>query len=394
MNRLQIILALLIFCSLPTLADDSLVPHIQNPANPTGGVEKMKLTELWRAGGLDEDVIFGEIIDVVSDRSGNLYFLDHQLCQVMVFSEDGEHLRNLSREGEGPGDIQQPVDLLLMPEESLGIAMGFPGKIVRITYNDTSMTTLYPVGDPSDGGFGVLRGAKYEKGLLVACGGSVAFNQDGSGTNKRNLSISDLSCQEPITFLEKSTPMLLAERKYVETDEYYVIGRWDLSAEGRIYAAANRDRYEISVFDGKGQLTEIIERDYQPRRRSEEEKDAVGSDMRVVINGEEIQYERQVEDYDECVTRLFVGGDGTLWVLTPHGLNDLPEDTLEVWDLFDKDGKYIKQISIPLSAGLSSGRTFFLDQGKLVIISGTGAEDDSDESSEVEPMEIICYQIG
>ena len=73
-------------------------------ATPPGGIESLALRELWRAGGLDEDVIFGEIEQIVAGPEGNLYVLDSQLCQVMVFGPEGEFLRTLSREGEGPGE--------------------------------------------------------------------------------------------------------------------------------------------------------------------------------------------------------------------------------------------------------------------------------------------------
>ncbi len=398
MKQILLLLSALLVSSGITLADQTNIPRIHNPSTPSLGKEQLKLTELWRTGGEDEDVIFGEIVDVVTDAAGNYYILDNQLCQVMVFSPIGEFQRTLSREGEGPGEIQQPIDLLLLPDESRGIAMGFPGKIVRIKYNDAPMGTLYPVGDPADGGFGVLRGARYNDGILAACGGYIEFSGEGGGSNNRNISLTDLSCSERTSILEKSTPMLFAERKYIEADEYYVTGRWDLSPDGRIYAAANRDRYEISFYDKAGQLSGIIERDYEPRRRTQAEKDLVGSDMQVEINGEQIEFDRFVEDYDECISRLFIADDGTLWVQTAHGTNDLPKDILEIWDLFDKDGKYIKQISVPLGAEINSGTTYFPGRNKLVVITSPGDESAEDEtesesSDETEPLEIICYQI-
>ncbi len=103
----------------------------------------------------------------------------------------------------------------------------------------------------------------------------------------------------------------LAAHKYVEAEDYYVIGRWDLAPDGRIYAAADRDRDEISVFDRTGQLVQVIERSYQPRKCTQAEKGRVGSDMIVVANSEKVQFENVVEDHDECVRRRVAAADGS-----------------------------------------------------------------------------------
>ncbi len=307
----MLLLALAAFPALAT-ADTPGVTRITNGPEPTEGVARLGLEELWRAGGLNGDVLFGVVADVVADGAGNIYVLDHQLCQVMVFSPQGEHLRDLSRQGEGPGEIQQPTGLVMLPEETLGIVMGYPGKVVRMKLDGTPVANLYPAGDPAAGGYGVLREVRFRDGTLVACGSSLSFGTNGTGSNERYLSLSGLDCRNPRHFLENSAPMQLAARKYVEADDYYVIGRWDLAPNGRIYAAADRDRYEISVFDRTGELVQVIERPYQPRKRTQVEKDRVGSDMIVVANGAPIQFDRVVEDYDECIRRLVAAADGSI----------------------------------------------------------------------------------
>ena len=92
------------------------VLHITNGASPSEGIETMHLEELWRVGGEDDDVLFGVILQVRTDEEGNIYLLDSQLAQVQVYSSDGRHLRTLSREGDGPGEVRRPTDLVLLPD--------------------------------------------------------------------------------------------------------------------------------------------------------------------------------------------------------------------------------------------------------------------------------------
>jgi hypothetical protein len=393
MNAHRIVLLALAVCPTLASADSPGVPRITNGPEPAEGVAHLRLEELWRAGGLDGDVLLGVVADVAADKAGNVYVLDNQLCQVMVFSPRGEHLRDLSRQGEGPGEIQQPTGLVMLPDETMGIVMGYPGRIVRMKLDGTPLGNLYPTGDPAQAGYGVLREVRFRDGTLVACGAALSLGTNGTGTNDQFLSLSGLDCQNLPRFLEKSTPMQLAARKYVEADDYYVIGRWDLAPDGRIYAAADRDRYEISVFDGAGDLVQVIEREYAPRKRTPTEMDRVGSDMIVVVNGEAVQFDRFVEDHDECIRRLVAAADGSIWVLTPHGAQDQPEGSLETWDVFDAGGRFRQQMAIPLGDEMHSGLTFFPKRDLLVAVKGAGDQPVGDEEAEREPLEVIGWAL-
>ena len=105
-------MAFMTFLPLPGLAEESPVPRLIDDDGPSLGVRTLVLKELWRVGGEDEDVLFGRIVDVQRHPNGEVYILDNQMCQVVVISGDGEHLRDLSRQGDGPGEIRQPMGLV------------------------------------------------------------------------------------------------------------------------------------------------------------------------------------------------------------------------------------------------------------------------------------------
>jgi len=368
--------------------------RVTNPAQPAHGVERMALEELWRAGGPDERIIFGVIADITADAEGNVYVLDNQLCQVMVFSPRGEHLRDLSRQGEGPGEIQQPTDLVFLPEATLGIVMGYPGRIVRIQLDGTPVENLHPMGDPAEGGFAILRQAQFSNNTLVALGSALSFGADGTGSNHRFLAVTDVEGTTSARIVEKTTPMQLAARKYVEADEYFILSRWALAPNGHIYAALDRNRYQITELTTTGEPVRLIERDYEPRKRSQDEKDRVGSDMHVAVDGESIQFDRIVEDHDECILELKAMSDGSLWVLPPQGRYDQPEEIFETWDLFDSNGTFVKQVAIPLGREIPEGTSFLVGHSLLVMVKGLNAGSSTEEDTAAEPLEVICYRIG
>ena len=117
------------------------------PAKPPGA---LYLTEQWRVGGEDSDILFGVVSEAVSDEHGNVYILDNQLCNVVVISSEGEHIRTLSREGEGPGEVRLPRDVVILDDGSIGIALLFPSKLVRLTPEGEPLPSMIMGGEEGD----------------------------------------------------------------------------------------------------------------------------------------------------------------------------------------------------------------------------------------------------
>ncbi len=375
-------------------AADAQAPHLIHNDSPAQGVQLMDLQELWRAGGDDEDVIFGRIVDVKRGHGGHTYVLDNQLCQVVVFSPEGEHLHDLSREGDGPGELRQPVELAFLSDDVLGIGMGFPGKVISLKLDGTPDKTFYPIGVPAEGNIGLLMGMQFRDGVMAACGGRMVFGEGGAGHTNRFLSFCQGDCTETRRLLEKSTPLDLTGRKYEEAPDHFVERKWALGPDGMLFVAAKRDAYEISVFDHEGQLVRIFGRKYQPRKRTEAEK----QDVRPVINfNNHEDLEIVAEENDPCISRLLYNSDqNTIWVQTPQGAKDQTQEILESWDVFSVEGAYLKQVAIPLGHHMNDGTIHLVGHNKLIVIKGTNSPfgpNANSEEAELEPLEVICYEI-
>ena len=109
---------------------------------------------------------FGTIGRVGFDGAGNLYVFDRLAARVVVVDPDGDFLREFGRSGEGPGEFQSAMDMVVMPDGRVVIAdMGHrayhifaPGgdleRMVRMS--DTQVRRMYP----EAGGESVIRGAR------------------------------------------------------------------------------------------------------------------------------------------------------------------------------------------------------------------------------------------
>ena len=397
MKTVTAALALLLLAG-PILA---VVPSLRiDTDGPADGVVTLDLHELWRTGGEDGEVIFGRITDLVRHENGEVYVLDNQLCLVEVFGPDGEHRRTLTRQGDGPGEVRQPIGVVLLPGDQVGIGAGYPGKMVTMQLDGTPLATRYPIGKPSDGNVGVMISLDTGGGVLAATGGRLVFdsNDPADSYTERFLAVSNADGGEFTRILERTTPIDPTGRLWDEAADYFFDGRWDLGPDGLIYVPMERDSYVVSVFDRAGELQFAFGRDLKPRKRTDEDTRRAGPVINV--NGGRNDDQWDICDHDASITRVMVNpDDDTIWVLTPNGANEQPDGVLETWDVFGPTGEFLRQAVVPLGDKIRDGTSYLVGGGLLVVIRGVGSsfnndsEVELDDEEEVEPLEVICYQV-
>ncbi|MBN1425879.1 hypothetical protein JXA88_15120 [Candidatus Fermentibacteria bacterium] len=379
------------------------VPHVKNPASPAAGTEVLELEELWRAGGEDEDVVFGLITQVLVDEANSVYLLDTQLSQVEVFSADGEHLQTLSRQGEGPGETNSPVDMLFLPDTSIGLVQAFPGKIVKIRPDGTPTGSISVGGnDPAQGGFVLLIDALQRGGNLVLSGTRISMDQaQGTQTRTNFLSSFDMGGTEKVKYLEKAVQWDFKNLKITEEEQHFVhFRRWTMGPDGRIYAAPHRNRYAIEVYAPEGTLERVIERAYTSLNRTEADMariNAIADSQKKQIP---VPVDMQLCDTEPDIGRLHIADDGTLWVQTSQGNRNQPTGIITTFDVFDPAGVFVKQVQVKCPGNGEKDGVIFGRNGRMICIKGFleaamalqggGGADEAGE--EPEPMEVICYK--
>ncbi|MCY3546860.1 MAG: 6-bladed beta-propeller [Gemmatimonadetes bacterium] len=76
---------------------------------------------LGTRGGDDPNFIFGDIRGVQAASDGTIFVLDYQAIEVRVFSPDGEFLRTIVRQGEGPGEVREANGIVLSGDTLLWV---------------------------------------------------------------------------------------------------------------------------------------------------------------------------------------------------------------------------------------------------------------------------------
>jgi hypothetical protein len=354
---------------------------------------------LWEIGGDSEEEgeFFGVINRVLVDDEGNVFLLDNQLNEVKVFSADGEYLRTLGREGEGPGEFRQPVDMVFLSDGTLGVMQLAPGRVVKLTM-DGDPAGEHPLPAQEGGSPLIIIGGSRMGDNLLLMG-----NENKMGEGKidiiRYAALVGPDGTELMRLLESPRTIEFANAVLSEQDWSTFDRRWQVASDGTFYACPEFADYEVDIWSADGTKEMVITRDYTHWDRPQSEKDRVKGIFeaftRQIPNAQ-----IKVSDYDQDIANIYPRSDGTLWVLTSRGLRERPDGVLGIFDVFDADGRYVRQVTVkgkgdPLQDG------YFFEGDRLFVVTGfldaamaaQGGGTATDEDMEPEPMSVICYRL-
>jgi hypothetical protein len=366
------------------------------------------LEEVWRRGGEDdEEILIGVVGRGVMDSQGNTYLLDRQLSQVLVIGPDGELIKTLGREGEGPGEMTRPSDIFLAEDGQIGISQGFPGKIILINGDDTPGGNIHIGEGAAEGGFFFLGEAHMRHGNLVVQGGRGSFNTETSKNNSTQfLSLVDLEGQEITRFVEHTRERDFTRPEFNEEKDFSEMNTWALG-DDILYTTPVREEYVIHGYDLQGNQVVHFRREFSPRQRSDEDKDEMTSGMRMVMNGTELEIEKHVLDHDPAVMDLKVARDGRLFVNNCFNQRKLlDEGVAGRFDVLAPDGQFLEELTLSVPEfNNKQDRLVFLDGEYWLLIrhydsardamnAGFAGGDEEEEADlqEAEPLEIILFK--
>ncbi len=365
------------------------------------------LEEVWRRGGVDdEEILIGVVGRGVLDDQGNTYLLDRQLSQVLVIGPDGELIKTLGREGEGPGEMTRPSDIFLAEGGQIGISQGFPGKIILINGDDTPGGTIKIGEAAAEGGFFFMGQAHMRHGHLVVQGGRGSFNTETSkNTVTQFLSLVDLEGQEITRFVEHTRERDFTRQEFNEEKNFSEMDTWALG-DDILYTSPVRDEYVIHGYDPQGKQVVHFRREFTPRRRSDQDKDDLTSGMRMVMNGVELEIEKHVLDHDPAVMGLKVARDGRLFVSNCfHQRKLLDEGVAGRFDVLAPDGQFLEELTLAIPEfNNTQDRLVFLDGEYWLLIRHydsareamnagfMGSDEEETGLEEAEPLEVILFR--
>jgi len=379
--------------------------RVTNGAEPDGGTRTVILDKLWTVGEEDSDLFFGLINRVLIDDQENIYLLDGQLSEVQVVSPEGEFLRTLGREGDGPGEFRGPSEMCFLPDGTLGVLQAIPGKIIRLNLEDGTPAGSWPLSDPDTGGFLQMQGMRVGGGEIMVSGSHQVIEQE-TGLIHRDNFLSYVDMETGLLGKEITRRKVEIELSNLRLDENELVGgpegRYDVLPDGRTVVAIPRNGYEVSIFTPDGTLERVFSREFTSWTRDE---DASNIWKRILEQVERTQAPGAAISWEETepdVQALFVMPAGDIWIQNSRGRWDPPAGVFTTFDVFTSDGIFKEEVHFVCEGNARRDMLFFSGKGLVFRIGEFwdaalsrfgGAGNSASEDGEATPVTVTCYRI-
>jgi hypothetical protein len=322
----------------------TVVTNGRKPDPPKGAATKLILEEIYTVGGGDSaEESFAEItaLDVLKD--GTAYVLDTKDNRVRIFDIRGKFLRAFGKKGQGPGELNQPVGLIITPENEVLVEDALNQRLAIFTLDGKFLrhiSTARALG---------FSGIKMDgRGLIVAR--SMGMGEAGKlfmdvKTYDKDLNpkIKLAAVEFPISLQSKLNPFSAMTLLYA------------MDSQGRLYLGSQRS-YEIKILSPEGKLVKTIGRDYDPVAITKEDKDEM---LKLIptTSGINIKDMIQLPEVFPPYGNFILADEGRLLVRTYEKGRAKKEF---YWDVFDPEGRYVAKVPIAHEIRLwRDGKVYF-----------------------------------
>ena len=322
----------------------TIVTNGKKPDPPKGAPTKLILEEIYAVGGGDApDMSFVEISTLAVLKDGTVYVLDTKDSRVKVFDAKGKFLRAFGKAGQGPGEMNQPVGILITPENEVLVEDALNQRLAVFGLDGTfsrHISTAKALG---------LSGIKMDgRGLIVArsmgLGEAGKMSMDVKTYDKDfNPKVKLASFEFPVSPQAKINPFSTMNLLYA------------LDGQGGLYFGS-QPSYEIKVLSLEGKPLKTIGREYDPVPITKEDKDEMLG-LIPNVSGVNVRAMIQFPEHFPPFGNFVLADEGRLLVRTYEKGRAKKE---YYWDVFDAEGRYIAKVPIVHEIRLwQDGKAYF-----------------------------------
>ncbi len=303
----------------------TVVYNPKNPAPPPGTPTKLILKEDLTIGEKEEseEYMFSRMESLDVDDEGNIYVLDSKESHVKVFDKDGKYVRTFCRKGQGPGEMQRALNVVVTLQREIMVNDWRSRRLLYFTLDgkflrEVSGAKMFNFNNPRVD----------SKGNVVA-----NFTVMGAKTmSELKKFTSDL---EPIFTIASIEVMRLPV-----LNPFFPVFFWEVIKEDNIIWGIST-KYELRVLNTDGKLIKRIIKDYDPVKITEEDKEERLKAFGRLPPEVKIEFPK----YHWAFENLSIDEEGRMF-LRIHEKAENGEGSY--YDVFDSEGRYIAKI--PLKA--------------------------------------------
>jgi len=157
-NAVFVFVFLLLFITAFPISAQEIIDNGKTPQNKEAG-RVLNLSEALRIAGDSDDYFYSGVVDLQIDARGNIYISDSwgsfEKSHLLKFSPDGGFLKDLYRQGEGPGEIQSSYDFALS-DKKVYVYASTKGKIIVMEEDGTFIREFKIESDRFNDFFGIF----------------------------------------------------------------------------------------------------------------------------------------------------------------------------------------------------------------------------------------------
>ncbi len=277
----------------------------------------------------DSSQVFGAVEGAVTGPDGNIAVLDRAACCIRVFSPEGEFLRQISRKGNGPGEMISTAFLTITEDGTLIVA-GDGSETLGIHAFDY-LTGQWIGSDPcfSSPPPTCLEGASgrtYMRKFLDV------DTSTGEPQVVVQITLNEVGVEEPlVVFHEDRMPF---EQDNISDLISLIWFGYDLACDfsGRFYVSPrSTEEAIVYAYDSTGEELFTIELDTEPMQRTEEELETemlILTARAMAMDAAELVPSLEASEFKPQIRGLEVDSAGNLWVL----LGGPPQPTFQVFN--------------------------------------------------------------
>jgi hypothetical protein len=331
-------------------------------------VEAQSFRPMYESGTLEfvEDVVFGSDddedegvlygpIDFSVDNEGNVFVLDYQLLCIKKFNRKGEHVKTLSRSGQGPGELARPRNMTVTPKGNVVVfdltghrfsVFGNDGEIVDIHRFQGGVRQLVAAPDESIVTlFRFLDSGWERKGALYKI---IRFSPD----LRTNTDIDSAYVKVGQVVYESDESLVNVRSPYVERP-YFAI-----APNGELIIGHSKE-YVLRVLTPELEVIHRIDGISDRIKVTEEDKKKYFDSFKHEEPNMQIMVKNNVKfpKYKPAFKAISVDHEGYILV---DIYDEATVDNASVFDVYTGDGNFINQVEFRNPGGLKDGYAYSL----------------------------------
>jgi hypothetical protein len=322
--------------------DVTIVSNPKKPIPKNGLKKRIVFKEELSIGEIegDDNYMFGEFIIFNTDDKGNFYVSDIDNHRIQKYDSKGNYLLTIGRKGQGPGEFEDLSKPQFDKENNLYI---YDIGNKRISFFDRDGKFLRQINAPRMS----TELAVNSENMIVGSSRKFSREKDSYKVFKEFGIFDEEFNQVKILYKDEESNKGIEGVKGLSAPQMlfkpYLI--FNLADNDMIYTGYP-EKYEIKVYNPEGKLLRRIQRDYDLKPVTREDKEYVYEQSRKHLSEGGIP-EHLIKEFIKMITftkykpvyrRFTLMENGWLFIIVNY-----TEDKHTIIDLYNKKGRYIAQ---------------------------------------------------